>query len=132
MMSEEITHSLRVLVADDDHSITKTFGWMLEILGYESRVAHNGNEAITVAQSFRPHVVLLDLNLSDMSGHQICEKMRAMPELENCIFIAQTGWDQPEHIERSRRAGFHEHWVKPVPMERLEKLLLSLSSKIAA
>jgi len=128
----QVNHSLRVLVADDDLSITKTFGWMLEILGYEARVAHNGAEALKLAEIFHPDVVLLDLNLSGMSGHEVCSKMRALPGLENSIFIAQTGWDQPEHIERSRRAGFHEHWVKPVPMERLEKLLTTLGSKKAA
>jgi CheY-like chemotaxis protein len=132
MISSQPDPSLRVLVADDDHSITKTFGWMLEILGYDAKVAHSGAEALALADTYRPNVVLLDLNLSGMSGYQVCEKMRTMPGLENCIFIAQTGWDQPEYIERSRRAGFHHHWVKPVPMERLEKLLVSLSSQKAA
>src|ERR1700722_9057428 len=112
MISLHVNQSLRILVADDDLSINKTFGWMLEILGYDAKVAHSGAEALALADSYRPHVVLLDLNLSGMSGYQVCEKMRTMSGLETCIFIAQTGWDQPEYIERSRRAGFHHHWVK--------------------
>jgi CheY-like chemotaxis protein len=123
---------MRVLIVDDDHSIAKTFGWMLEMLGHESRAAHDGPTALELAHSFKPDVALLDLNLAGIGGHELCQKMRALPSMEKCIFIAQTGWDRPEQIERSRQAGFHDHWVKPIPMERLEKLLTSLSGKAAA
>lgn len=124
--------ALRILVADDNDSITKTFGWMLEVLGYEARVARDGEEALTIARSFLPDVIMLDINLPGMNGYEVCQKMRAEPALAKCVFIAQTGWSQPEHLERSRKAGFDHHWVKPIPMERLEKLLGSLSHKTAA
>ena len=62
-MTLQTNHSLRVLVADDDHSITKTFGWMLEILGYDSKVAHSGAEAIALADTFRISLAELFKNL---------------------------------------------------------------------
>ncbi len=120
---------LRVLVADDDESVGKTFGWMIEVLGYEARVAREGTSALSIAQSFLPDVVMLDINLPGMNGYEVCELMRADPLLNKCTIIAQTGWSQPEHLERSKKAGFDHHWVKPIPMERLEKLLISLSSQ---
>jgi len=124
--------TLRVLVVDDNESVTKTFGWMLEALGHEARVARDGLTALAMARSFLPDVVMLDIGLPGMNGYEICQKMRAEPGLAGCVFIAQTGWSQPEHVERSKKAGFDHHWVKPIPMDRLEKLLSSLSHRAAA
>jgi CheY-like chemotaxis protein len=126
------TPALRVMIVDDDHATTQMFGWMLEMLGYQSCATHSGSEALALAPSFRPGVILLDLGLAGMSGYEACKKLRALPELAQCIFIAQTGWDQPDKIEQSRQAGFHDHWVKPVSMERLQKFLASLTDKAAA
>jgi len=120
------------LVVDDNESVTKTFGWMLEVLGYEARVARDGQTALAIARAFLPDVVMLDINLPSMNGYELCQQMRAEPDLAQCIFVAQTGWSQPEYLQRSKEAGFDHHWVKPIPMERLEKLLSSLSHKDAA
>src|SRR5580698_7688829 len=112
---------LRVLIADDSEAITKTFGWMLEMLGHDVCTSRDGLSAVAMARTFLPNVLLLDLSLPGMSGYEVCETLRVEPAFEKSIFIAQTGWSQPEHIERSRKAGFAEHWVKPIPLERLEK-----------
>jgi len=124
--------ALRILVVDDNESVTKTFGWMLEVLGHEARVARDGLAALVMARSFLPDVVMLDIGLPGMNGYEVCQKMRAEPALAGCVFIAQTGWSQPEYLERSKQAGFDHHWVKPIPMDRLENLLSSLSHKAAA
>jgi len=102
------------------------------MLGHDGKVANDSVEALALARSFRPDVVLMDLNLAGTNGHEACRQMRQMPGLEHCIFIAQTGWDHPAQIERSREAGFHDHWVKPISIERLEKLFNTLSGKKAA
>jgi len=126
------SQAIRVLVVDDNESVGKTFGWMLEVLGHDVRVARDGATALDLARTFRPEVVMLDIGLPGMNGYELCQKMRAEPSLAGCVFVAQTGWSQPEHLERSKKAGFDHHWVKPIPMDRLEKLLNSLSSKAAA
>jgi CheY-like chemotaxis protein len=128
----ETSPALRVLMADDDESIAKTFGWMLEALGHEARVVQDGPAALAMALSFLPDVVMLDISLPGMNGYEVCQKMRAEPALAQCVFIAQTGWSQPEYVERSRKAGFHHHLVKPIRIDHLEKLLSSLSRKAAA
>jgi CheY-like chemotaxis protein len=126
------TSTKRILVVDDNESIAKTFGWMLEALGYEVMVAGDGFSALATARAFLPNIVMLDIGLPGMNGYELCQKMRAEPAFAQCVFIAQTGWDQPEHLERSKKAGFHHHWVKPIPMDRLEKMLSSLEYKTAA
>ena len=108
------------------------FGWMLEILGYEARMTCDAEDALRIAAQFCPDVVMLDLSLNGVSGHDVCQRMKKIPGLEECIFIAQSGWDQPEHVERSMKSGFQHHWVKPVSMERVETFLASVAQKVAA
>jgi CheY-like chemotaxis protein len=116
---------LRILVVDDNEATAKTFGWMLEILGHDVRLAHEGAGAIEVSKSFLPQVAILDISLPGMNGYELCQHLRAQPGMEGTVFAAQTGWDQPEHKERSRAAGFHHHLVKPVTLQRLEAMLAS-------
>ena len=124
--------SLRILFVDDDQNITMTFSWMLEIMGHDVRVAHDGPSAMAIAQTFVPQVVLLDISMPGMSGYEVCQKLRAMPELANSMLVAQTGWSHPELQERSILTGFHDHVVKPITIDRMEELLTSYKIKQAA
>lgn len=126
------TRPLRVLVVDDSPNLAKTLAWMVELLGYEVRTAHNGVGALEVAQAFIPDVVLLDIGMSDINGYEVCRRMRADPRLKHAVIVAQTGWGQAEHRQRSKEAGFDHHLVKPVELDVLEKLLASLTPPSAA
>ncbi|MDB5478897.1 MAG: luxQ 2 [Alphaproteobacteria bacterium] len=120
--------SLRILVVDDNEASAKTLGWMVELSGHEAKLAHDGPSAIEIARTFKPDIVLLDIGLPGMSGYEVCKAMRIEPLLEKSIFIAQTGWGQPEHRQRSQEAGFHHHLVKPIDMNILKKLLSDIST----
>ncbi len=119
-------NSYRVLIVDDNEASAKTLGWTLEILGHDIRLAHEGNEAIEIAKSYLPHIILLDIGLPGMNGYEICKVLRLFPELERTVIIAQTGWGQKEHLIRSKEAGFNHHLVKPVSIEKLENILAEL------
>ncbi|MBN8532392.1 MAG: MASE1 domain-containing protein [Alphaproteobacteria bacterium] len=118
--------SLRVLVVEDSAPLAQTLGWMLETIGHETRMAHDGEKALSAAREFRPEVVLLDIGLPGMNGYDLCAKLREEPALRGAVFIAQTGWGQKEHRDRAQAAGFDHHLVKPVDMSALESLLQSL------
>src|SRR5687768_13156809 len=79
--------------------------------------------ALQALGSFRPEVALLDIGLQGESGYQLAQRLRAMPELEGLLLIAQTGWGSEEDRERSRAAGFDHHLAKPIDLETLEGLL---------
>ena len=64
-----------------------------------------------------------------MNGYAICKAMHKEPALQNTTFIAQTGWGQKEHRERSKEAGFDYHLVKPVDIEVLKNILLILDKE---
>ena len=115
---------LKVLVVDDSEAAAKTLGWMIEeLLGHETRIAHDGVSAIALARNYRPEIVLLDIGIPGMNGYEICKAMKADPLFGNTIFIAQTGWGQDEHKKRSREAGFHYHLVKPVNINDLQEIV---------
>lgn len=118
--------ALRVLVVDDSHASAQTMGWMIELLGYDVRLAHDGQSAIETAKDFLPQVVLLDIGLPGKNGYEVCAQMKTLPELQKTLFIAQTGWGQDEHRRRSQEAGFQHHLVKPVSIQTLEPLLASV------
>jgi len=119
-------HSYRILVVDDNENCAKIMMWTMELLGHTVKMAIDGLAAIELAKSFRPEVVLLDIGLPGMNGYEICQAMRKEPVLQNTVFIAQTGWGQQEHRQRTKDAGFDHHLVKPVDMKALETILLKL------
>ena len=97
------------------------------MLGHTVEMALDGRTAIELAKTFRPEVVLLDIGLPGMNGYVICKAMRREPVLQNTILVAQTGWGQKEHQERSKEAGFDYHLVKPVDIEALKHILFGLN-----
>lgn len=120
----------RILVVDDDKACANVLMWTLEILGHTVQMALDGPTAIALAKSFLPDIALLDIGLPEMNGYEICQTMRREPALQNIVFIAQTGWGQKEHRERSKEAGFDYHLVKPVDMEALKNILLGLDKTL--
>ncbi|MBI1276051.1 response regulator [bacterium] len=119
-------HSLSVLVVDDNVASAKTTGWMLEMVGHRFQLVHNGKEALEVATTLLPDVILLDIGLPGMNGYEVCRELRKNPRLQHTVMIAQTGWGQERDKTEAREAGFHHHFVKPVDFKELSKLLASI------
>lgn len=117
---------LNILIVDDNEASAKTLGWMMELLEHRVKLEHDGAAAIARAKTFHPDVVLLDIGLPGMNGYEVCSAMRREPSLQETMFVAQTGWNQSEHRQRSREAGFHHHLVKPVDMDELRKIIEAL------
>jgi CheY-like chemotaxis protein len=120
----------RILVVDDNEAAAKTLGWMLEALDHSVQVVLSGKEALKVAPGYKPEVVLLDIGMPDMSGYELCGLLRQMKELQNTVFIAQTGWGQKQDLQRSKESGFAYHLIKPVRIETLQKQLESLHPSV--
>jgi len=99
---------------------------LLSITGHETSMAHDGGAAYDCAERERPDVVLLDLGLPTLSGHEVCRRIRQQPWGGEMFLIALTGWGQDEDRQKTRDAGFDGHLVKPVAYDALLKLLDSL------
>ncbi|HTM80397.1 response regulator [Asticcacaulis sp.] len=120
--------SLRVLVVDDNQASADTLHWTVELFGDEVKSCHDGQSALKLAADFKPDVVLLDIGMPGMDGLQVCQALRAMPELGQMKIIAQTGWGDEQMRLKTASAGFDLHLVKPVDPRVLEDMLWLLRS----
>lgn len=124
--SEPVTRGVsaqRILVVDDSHDSAESMSLLLQIHGNETRSAHDGVEAVAMAEEFRPDVVLMDIGMPRMDGYDACRRIRQRPWGRDVVLVALTGWGQAEDKRRSQEAGFDEHMVKPVDYAALMELL---------
>jgi CheY-like chemotaxis protein len=122
--------SLRVLIVDDNYDAAHMLAKLLETAGHEVLTALDGPSALEGASAYRPQVVLLDIKLPGIDGYEVARRIRRLPELENLLLVALTGYGQEEDHWRSRQAGFEHHLVKPVDVEELERLLSQYATAI--
>ena len=115
----------RVLVVEDNEDAAHALVKLLELLGHETRVANDGCEALEVAQSFQPEVVLLDIGLPKMNGYEVARRIRGEPWGGGMILAAVTGWGQEPDKARSREAGIDRHLTKPLTLPVLKEILAS-------
>jgi signal transduction histidine kinase/DNA-binding response OmpR family regulator len=113
----------RVLVVDDLQASAETLLTLLEMEGFQVRMAHDGQEALSIAREFRPNVVLLDIGLPGMNGFEVAHGLRNQPESRDALLIALTGYGEAESRNRSTQAGFDFHMVKPADVNLLLTML---------
>lgn len=113
----------RILVVDDNQDSAGILGMFLRRKGNDIRTAHDGLEAVEVAEAFHPEFVLLDIGLPKMNGYEVARRIRQQAWGGEVILVALTGWGQDEDRHRSQEAGFNFHLVKPVALAALEELL---------
>jgi CheY-like chemotaxis protein len=101
-------------VADDNYDAAESLATLLELRGHQVRMAHDGVEALAIAKTFKPHVVLLDLGMPKMDGYETARQMRRQPGGKRVRLVALTGWGQHQDRQRTTEAGFDAHLVKPV------------------
>ena len=117
------TSKRRILIVDDNHDSAMSLGMMLNLMGNDTRTAHDGLAAVEAAGEFRPDVILLDIGLPKLNGYEACRRIREQPWSKGMVIVALTGWGQDEDRRRSEEAGFNHHMVKPVEVDALEKVL---------
>jgi DNA-binding response OmpR family regulator len=108
---------------DDYIDAARTLAMTLKIMGHTPRMAHDGLEALKVAEEFLPDVVVLDIGLPKLDGYEVCRHIRLQSWGKRMVLIALTGWAQDEDKINSKDAGFNFHMVKPIDSANLGKLL---------
>ena len=116
----------RILVVDDNRDGATSLAEMLAVMGNETQTAHDGLEAVAVAEAFRPDVILLDIGMPKLNGYDACRRIRQQPWGKAVVIVAQTGWGQDDDKRKSQEAGFDFHMVKPVDPAALERLLAEM------
>jgi PAS domain S-box-containing protein len=113
----------RILIADDNEDAAKSLSLLLEMLGHETHVVHDGLAAVSAVESFKPDVVILDIDMPKVDGFEAARRIARLPGGDAILRIALTGWAQEADRERVRAAGFHHHVVKPAQAELLAELI---------
>ena len=119
----------RVLICDDNRDFAESLASVLRLAGHDVRVTYDGAEAITAARAWLPDVVLLDIGLPFLNGYETAERIHAALSDAPPLMVAITGWGQEEDRRRSRLAGFHHHFVKPIDPAALMHVLEETSEK---
>ncbi len=119
----------RVLVVDDNIDGACSLATMLQLMGSEVQIAHDGLQAISVAESFRPDVILMDIGMPQLNGYDACRRIREKDWASDIFIVAQTGWGNDDDKIKSYEAGFNLHMVKPIDPSSLQKVLDELNPR---
>lgn len=119
----EMPRPLRVLVVDDNDDAADMLAVMLGYWGHEVRAIYDGAAALELAEAFQPDAVLLDLGLPGLDGYDVASRLHERPWARGLAIFAVTGRGQDEDRQRTRLAGFREHFVKPVAPDVLRQAL---------
>src|SRR3982751_6470455 len=84
----------RILVADDNRDAGETLAMLLRLDGHEVHVAIDGLEAVDMFGRVHPEVVILDIGMPGLSGHEVARRIRDLHSERPVILIAVTGWGQ--------------------------------------
>lgn len=120
---------LRILVVDDLVDAADSLALLLRMMGHEAQTAYDGLTALQAAEQFAPHVVLLDIGLPRLDGYAVAMRLRRLSGLQRVCLIAVSGYGRQSDIDLAKEAGFDEHLLKPVSLERLEALLSEFSER---
>ena len=119
----------RILIAEDNAANILTIGDYLVSHGYEIIVAHDGAEALEKAESLKPDMILMDIQMPTMNGLEAITHLRANPRFTTTPIIALTALAMPGDRERCLQAGASEYMSKPVSLKLLLKTIETLLGK---
>jgi PAS domain S-box-containing protein len=120
-----------ILIIEDNADLAEGLKVLLELFGHQVITAEEGSSGIHLARIHRPSLVLCDIGLPGMDGHEVAHAMRQDPALRNVYLVALSGYARPEDRQASVDAGFNEHIAKPPSVERLKQLLADAPSQAA-
>ncbi|MDM8560774.1 ATP-binding protein [Candidatus Parabeggiatoa sp. HSG14] len=116
-------HNSRILVAEDNEVNLMTILDMLSIHEHQVAVAKNGQEAIDLAQTHNPELILMDIRMPVMNGMEATKRLRAMPQFKNTPIIALTASTGDDAEKQQMIAGCTAHLPKPVVTKELFAVL---------
>jgi CheY-like chemotaxis protein len=109
------------LVIDDNKLVADSVGKMLQLLGFQVKVAYGPRTAISSFTSQFPNLIMLDINMPGVDGVEVCRFLRRDPRTAHVPVIAMSTENQPEMIQRISLAGANKFLAKPIAFEALEQ-----------
>ncbi len=115
----------RVVIVEDNRAAADSMRMLLDLAGYEVRVAYNGPDGVRLAEGWPPDYVLCDIGLPGLDGYGVAQTLRGHPATSSAHLVAITAYGSEEARRRGREAGFERHFTKPVDPDEILGLLAS-------
>lgn len=119
----------KILVVDDDVSITELMKLLLEMEGHEPTLVNDSLKAVEIAKSVQPDLITLDLMMPGLTGYELCEIMSKDPELSNTPIVIISAKDDQASKDKAFNAGAKSYITKPFGTDEFLEALLSLVSQ---
>jgi len=103
----------RVLIVDDEPNIVASLEFLMEQAGLQVQVARNGREALERAAAFRPDLVLLDVMMPDLNGYEVCQRLRADPNLQPLRILMLSAKGRDVEVAKGLELGADGYITKP-------------------
>jgi CheY-like chemotaxis protein/uncharacterized protein YbcI len=126
------TDSLRVLIVDDNRDGADSLGLLFEALGNQVHVTYGGTQALAVATTFCPDLMVIDILMPDMDGCSLVLRLRQIAAFAKTKIVAITGQEGDVLKAKAMNAGFDGHLVKPTTLEEIKNVLASVVPDVAS
>ena len=114
----------KILTIDDNVAIVETLELFLRLHGFAVRGAHCGHDGLAVARDFMPDLVLLDVIMPGMTGHEVCTSLKQDDRLKKIPVIFVTVEGKPEDISLGYSLGAVDYILKPFDLSDLHKRIM--------
>jgi CheY-like chemotaxis protein len=121
---------LTILVIDDEEAMLNLVGLTLEYDGHTVLSASNGEEGREIALHAQPDIILCDVNMPGMSGHQVLDALRSDYQTRHIPFIFLTGCRDHQSIRLGMAAGAAEYLLKPFRPDELDEAITACVRKL--
>jgi two-component system alkaline phosphatase synthesis response regulator PhoP len=128
------SENIKILLVDDEPDILELVGYHLKKEGFQVKTAHNGFEALDIADDFMPHLILLDIMMPEMDGMETCEKIRSSEKLKNVLIVFFTARGEDYSQVAGFDAGADDYITKPIKprvlVSKVKALLRRLGTSV--
>jgi len=118
-----------ILVAEDERDIRELIAFTLSFAGHQITQAANGEEAVSLAQSILPDLILTDVRMPKMTGYEACKQIKTHQATRHIPVVILSAKGQDEEIEQGREAGADEYILKPFAPDKLQQRVAEILSK---
>lgn len=126
---EKFTSQQRILVVDDNQDAAEMLQVLLQLEGYEVRVAFSGESGLSEAADFLPNVTCSDLSMPGMSGFELASAIRKSSHSRSTHLIATTGLNTDENLRDVKAVGFDACFIKPFNFDEFIAYVQSVFAK---
>ncbi len=109
----------KILIVDDEPNIVLSLDYLVRKKGFIPFIARNGTEALSIARSESPHLIILDIMMPDVDGYEVCKVLKSEKQFEKTKIIFLSAKSRQEDIEKGLSMGADRYYTKPFSTKQL-------------